>query len=593
MQLTKFWEGGIATNVTYTGSSNAAFWVDNFEILPEEGFELPAYQYGQGIMLSTGGFPGSENTTTGDSVNHGEPGDSDLTETALEAFPGAGSTNDASVIEFTVNVNDPDVDTLRASLVFGSEEFPEFVDSDYVDIAALYVNGVNYAEFAATDKPLSVISDNLESGVFVDNSDQFSSPYAIESDGFSREIVVRAPLQQGENTIKIGIADTGDLILDSGLFVSDLSLISGGGSGGGVLSALVPDTEGNVTTTVAAEEVTLNEQANIVTGSTAELNGDVIVGFETNDKVVVKDSFFDVSDVTFSLGSVILDIDSNQDGENDTTLTFADLDDPDSFVFTQAEDGTTITLDETSLEPEPEPEPEPVANNDDLAGHFGWLASGNLFADNGNGADQAAGGEALVITAIDGQDVVFNTAMTLDSGASVIVQENGDFTYDQGSAFTALAEGETAIDTFEYLIAGSQGAAASAVVSVGLGEAIDSVEISAIEALYQMAFDREADADGLEYWSGIRDEGSSLFEVADYFLASEEFVSEHGDNLDADDFLMVLYDNAFDRAPDAEGLEYWSEVLVTEQAGQGDVMAYFASSDEMHSKYLAEGFIFA
>ena len=28
--------GGLATNVTYTGSSNAAFWVDNFEILPEE-----------------------------------------------------------------------------------------------------------------------------------------------------------------------------------------------------------------------------------------------------------------------------------------------------------------------------------------------------------------------------------------------------------------------------------------------------------------------------------------------------------------------------------------------------------------------------
>ncbi|WAM51062.1 DUF4214 domain-containing protein, partial [Vreelandella venusta] len=236
---------------------------------------------------------------------------------------------------------------------------------------------------------------------------------------------------------------------------------------------------------------------------------------------------------------------------------------------------------------------EPVANNDDLAGHFGWLARGNLFADNGNGADQAAGDDAIVITAIDGQDVVFNTAMTLDSGASVIVQENGDFTYDQGSAFTALAEGETAIDTFEYSIAGSQGAAASAVVSVELGEAIDSVEISAIEALYQMAFDREADAEGLEYWSGIRDEGSSLFEVADYFLASEEFVSEHGDNLDADDFLMVLYNNTFDRAPDAEGLEYWSEVLVTEQAGQGDVMAYFASSDEMHSKYLAEGFIFA
>ncbi|WP_193060352.1 DUF4214 domain-containing protein [Halomonas sp. 3A7M] len=216
-----------------------------------------------------------------------------------------------------------------------------------------------------------------------------------------------------------------------------------------------------------------------------------------------------------------------------------------------------------------------------------------MFADNGNGADQATGDDAIVITAIDGQDVVFNTAMTLDSGASVVVQENGDFTYDQGSAFTALAEGEMVMDTFEYSIANSQGVAASAVVTVELGEVADSVEVSAIEALYQMAFDREADAEGLEYWSGIRNEGSSLFEVADYFLASEEFVSAHGDNLGDDDFLMLLYDNTFDRAPDAEGLEYWSEVLGAEQAGQGDVMAYFASSDEIHSKYLAEGFIFA
>lgn len=60
-----------------------------------------------------------------------------------------------------------------------------------------------------------------------------------------------------------------------------------------------------------------------------------------------------------------------------------------------------------------------------------------------------------------------------------------------------------------------------------------------------------------------------------------------------DGFVTLLYQNAFDRAPDVEGLEYWAEALEAEQVDHGDVMAYIASSDEIQTKYLAEGFIFA
>ncbi|MBT2774584.1 DUF4214 domain-containing protein, partial [Halomonas sp. ISL-60] len=248
--------------------------------------------------------------------------------------------------------------------------------------------------------------------------------------------------------------------------------------------------------------------------------------------------------------------------------------------------------------PQPEPVPDvaqntaPVANNDDLVGRFGWLVSGNLFVDNGNGADLDADGDEIVITAIDGLDIVFDSAIELESGATVIVQENGDFVYDQVAAFEASA-GEAAVDAFEYAIEDSQGAESAAVVSVELGEMMDSVEVSVIEALYLVAFDREADAGGLEYWAGIREGGSSVLDIADFFFESDEFFSEHDDSLGDDDFLTLLYQNAFDRTPDAEGLEYWSEALEAEQVDQGDVMAYIASSDEMQTKYLAEGFIFA
>ena len=84
-----------------------------------------------------------------------------------------------------------------------------------------------------------------------------------------------------------------------------------------------------------------------------------------------------------------------------------------------------------------------------------------------------------------------------------------------------------------------------------------------------------------------------MFDIAEFFLESEEFVSNHGNSLSDDDYLTMLYANAFDRAPDANGFEYWSDMLEESTVDHGDVMTHFAFSDEMQIKHLAEGFIFA
>ena len=252
-------------------------------------------------------------------------------------------------------------------------------------------------------------------------------------------------------------------------------------------------------------------------------------------------------------------------------------------------------------EPEPTPEPipdeafnrAPVANDDAFSGRFGWLLRGNLFEDNGSGADKDADNDAISITDIGGQAVVFDTAMVLASGATVTVQENGDFLYDQRAAFDPSQDQTRFQDIFEYSIEDTRGAENTAVVSVELTEADDAVEISILHALYEVAFDRKADASGLDYWSDVHKEGVSAFDIADAFLASEEFVSDHSNSLSDDDYLTMLYANAFDRAPDADGFEYWSEILEAPTVDRGDVMTYFALSDEMQIKYLAEGFIFA
>ncbi|MGV2930283.1 DUF4347 domain-containing protein [Vreelandella venusta] len=257
-------------------------------------------------------------------------------------------------------------------------------------------------------------------------------------------------------------------------------------------------------------------------------------------------------------------------------------------------------LPEIPEDPEPIPDVDdggvnsaPIARDDEFSSRFGWLLRGNLLEDNGNGIDQEIDGDDFSITDIDGQEVLFDTALVLSSGATLTVQENGDFLYDQRGAFVPSQVVDRVSDTFEYSIEDSQGASSTATVSVELGNVTDTVEISVLQALYKVAFDREADATGLDYWSGVREKGVSMFDIADFFIESEEFTDDHGNRFSDDDYLTLLYANAFDRAPDADGFAYWSDVLEEPTVDHGDVMTYFATSEEMQVKHLAEGFIFA
>jgi hypothetical protein len=173
---------------------------------------------GPGIFLSSGeNQPPLTNTQTGFTQFHGTPGDTDLQNIVDAAFSGAGDTQDAAVLEFKINA-DPGIKTVIFDVIFGSDEFPEYSSSSYVDIAAILVNGKNAAFFAGNKKkPLSILDDNL--GYFQDNT---GGGIAFEYDGISNKLTVIAKVKEGVNTIKIAVADTGDSILDSGIFVSNL-----------------------------------------------------------------------------------------------------------------------------------------------------------------------------------------------------------------------------------------------------------------------------------------------------------------------------------------------------------------------------------
>jgi hypothetical protein len=103
-------------------------------------------------------------------------------------------------------------------IVFGSEEYPEWSNSTFVDIAAVMVNGKNAAFFGGdAKKPLSVLDQNL--GYFQDNT---GGAIQFEYDGISNKLTVIAKVKEGVNDIKIAIADTGDSNYDSGIFIANV-----------------------------------------------------------------------------------------------------------------------------------------------------------------------------------------------------------------------------------------------------------------------------------------------------------------------------------------------------------------------------------
>jgi|KBSMisStaDraftv2_1062788.scaffolds.fasta_scaffold396145_1 hypothetical protein len=181
-----------------------------------------------GIVLTSGNatFVSGPNNSTQFSVDNGAAGDAQL-----NAIVG-GTTFNASVlnIDFT-----PTGSTVQFSYVFGSEEYNEFVNSQFNDVFAFFVNGVNYALIPGTSTAVSINTVNngfagagqLGSGpctncqYYVDNA---TGTRNTQLDGFTTVLSFVAPVNVGvSNTLKLAIADTSDRVLDSAVFI-------GGGS---------------------------------------------------------------------------------------------------------------------------------------------------------------------------------------------------------------------------------------------------------------------------------------------------------------------------------------------------------------------------
>lgn len=98
--------------------------------------------------------------------------------------------------------------------------------------------------------------------------------------------------------------------------------------------------------------------------------------------------------------------------------------------------------------------------------------------------------------------------------------------------------------------------------------------------LYRAAFDRTPDTPGLGYWIAQLDRGLSLQDVAWNFINSVEFQQKYGANLSNEGFITALYNNVLHRAPDANGLAYWTGVIQGGYLTRHGMLAEFSESPE-------------
>lgn len=103
---------------------------------------------------------------------------------------------------------------------------------------------------------------------------------------------------------------------------------------------------------------------------------------------------------------------------------------------------------------------------------------------------------------------------------------------------------------------------------------------SFVTRLYSVCLDREADADGLSYWSNmlIEKKGTGI-SVAYGFVFSKEFQSRGFSN---EEYVKHMYEAFFGREADQGGLDYWVGKL--ENGGtKKDVFLGFANSEEFYN----------
>lgn len=224
--------GVAVSNVTFTGANVAAGTFNGGATI---------VGFANGIILSSGDIslvPGPNTQDFTSAVNAG------FGDAALDGLIPGYTTFDACVLEFDFTCTGTQV--IQFQYVFTSEEYNEWVNSPFNDVFGFFLNGVNIALIpGSVATPVSI--NNLNCGnpfnpptgsfcnLFINNRCEDLPPGAFpcpgvrdtEMDGLTVILTATGTLNPGVNHIKLAIADAGDQVLDSNVFIQGQSFACG------------------------------------------------------------------------------------------------------------------------------------------------------------------------------------------------------------------------------------------------------------------------------------------------------------------------------------------------------------------------------
>jgi outer membrane protein OmpA-like peptidoglycan-associated protein len=221
------------SNITFTGANHSLGF-----------FKYPEGKLGMndGLLLTTGSIYGTKgpNNSPIMGLDNNRPGDPLLTNLA-------GKTSyDAVSLEFDFF---PVSDRIELKYVFASEEYLEYVNRGYNDVFGFFLSGpgitgqVNLAKVPDTEEEVSVnsINDRRNSQYYIDNgstldprdkSGELKSKVfdnRLQWDGLTTVLTASHKVTPyGRYRIKVVIADAGDGVVDSGVYLKAKSFKSVG-----------------------------------------------------------------------------------------------------------------------------------------------------------------------------------------------------------------------------------------------------------------------------------------------------------------------------------------------------------------------------
>jgi len=230
--------GVAVSNVQFTGASQAR---GTFNFADPSVLGMSS-----GVVLGSGNVNEvvGPNTSDSNSTDFGQSGD-----TALSALAGY-DTHDAAVLSFDFV---PTTNQVSFQYSFASDEYPEWVNTQYNDVFAFWVtdgsgttnncaqvrqvagdptspfvpvavNNINQSNSVQDPAPTAMRPDLFRPNYY---DPAGSSPINLELDGITKTLTCQAPVTPGvTNHMRLAIADSGDGIYDSAVFLKAASLVS-------------------------------------------------------------------------------------------------------------------------------------------------------------------------------------------------------------------------------------------------------------------------------------------------------------------------------------------------------------------------------